>query len=75
MAYLSIPVPYEKESTLFVQYCMVEQKFKINTTGGGEIICSFQSYFNWFIGNRWKCKGLAGEEFLSGNKDDLPAGS
>jgi hypothetical protein len=54
MAYLSIPVPYDKKSALFVQYCLVEQKCKIHTTGGGEIICSFQSYLNWFIGNRRK---------------------
>jgi hypothetical protein len=34
-----IPVVYGKESALFVQYCLVEQKCKINTTGGGKIIC------------------------------------
>jgi hypothetical protein len=65
------PCPYEKESILFVQYCNV----KLAQQEGGEITCSFRTYFNWFIGNRRKWKGLAGEEYLSGNRDDLPVGS
>ncbi len=40
----SNPVAYEKESALFVQYCWVEQKCKINSIGRGESTCRLKTY-------------------------------